>query len=58
MCAHDPKLTFRILILTWIKFRVVTHELSSNDELAFCETGACHSRALLTSGRLPMVRGT
>jgi hypothetical protein len=47
MSAFDPKRTFRIQILTLIKFRVVTHELSFNDELAFCETGACHSRALL-----------
>jgi len=58
MSAFGPKRTFRIQILTWIKFRVVTHELSFNDELAFCETGACHSRALLTGGRLPMVRST
>jgi hypothetical protein len=50
MSAFGPKRTFRIQILTWIKFRVVTHELSFNDELAFCETGACHSRALLTWG--------
>jgi hypothetical protein len=43
----DPKQTFRLQILTWIKFRVVTHELSFNDELALCETG-----------RLQAVRGT
>ena len=29
MSAFDPKPTFRLQILTWIKFRVVAHELSS-----------------------------
>jgi hypothetical protein len=29
MCAFDPKRTFRLQILTWIKFKVVAHELSS-----------------------------
>jgi len=47
MSAFDPKRTFRLQILTWIKFRGVTHELSFSDELAFCETG-----------RLQTVRGT
>ena len=40
MSAIDPKRTFRIQILTWIKFRVVRHELSFNDGLAFCKETA------------------
>jgi len=40
-----PKADIRLQSLTWIKFRVVAPELSFNDGLAFCETGARHSRA-------------